>query len=174
MLDAKWSPLYHLNKIIAKVTMAFRRVRYDENGIPDRVPTGIEEGTIPFKHADFYGSPENFKWSSTAVREQYLILKLAFERNGLTEIKLGAEKVRRKNDVPMTKIGFVLVAGTITGPKLVWQKYESAAKGSGQNHVFVGGQKIKMSAFMAMSDEQQDELIEPCILRRTLRLQGLA
>jgi len=174
MLDAKWSPLYHLNKIIAKGLMALRKPKYDENGIPDRVFTGIGEGTIPFKHADFYGSPEDFKWPSSTMGEQYLILKLALERNGLTDVKLGAERVRRKHEVPMTKIGFVLIAGYGDGPKLVWQKYESAAKGSGQNHVFVGGQKIKMSSFMAMSDAQQDELIEPCILRRTMRLQGLA
>ena len=173
MLDAKWFSLYHLNKIIAKGIMALRRVTYDENGLPDRVPTGIGEGTIPFKHADFYGSPEDFKWPSSTMGEQYLILKLAIERNGLNYVKLGAERVRRKHDVPMTKIGFVLTAGSKDGIKLVWQKYESAAKGSGQNHLFVGGQKIKMSSFMAMSDDQQDELIEPCILRRTLRIQEL-
>lgn len=174
MLDAKWSPLYHLNKIIAKGIMAFKKVRYDENGIPDRVPSGIGKGTVPFKHSDFYGSPEDFKWPSTIMLEQYEVLKLAMERNGLTEVKLGAGRVRRKQDVPMTKIGFVMVVGPMSAPKLVWQKYESEAKGSGQNHVFIGGQKIKMTSFLAMSNEQQDELIEPCILRRTMRVQGLA
>jgi hypothetical protein len=174
MLDAKWFPLYHLNKIIAKGIMALRKVKYDENGIPDRIRTGIGEGTIPFKHADFYGSPEDFKWTSNTIHEQYLIVKLALERNGLTEVYLGAERVRRKHEVPMTKMAFVLVAGTPDSIKFVWQKHESPAKGSGQNHIFVGGQKIKMSSFMAMTDEQQDDLIEPCILRRTLRLQGLA
>jgi ABC-type nitrate/sulfonate/bicarbonate transport system substrate-binding protein len=55
---------------------------------------------------------------------------------------------------------FVVVAASGSQPAMVWEKYEGLAAGGGQNHVYVGGRKIKTQAFLSLSPEQQDRLIQ--------------
>jgi hypothetical protein len=158
--------------------MAARKIKYDHEGIPDRIATGIDGGTIPFKHDAFYGDPDLYEWSSSTIEAQYQMLKSAFARNGLNRVLLGgtevmATKTTKSGELRFKK-SFVLIAGYCDSQKMVWQKYESPAEASGTNLLYINGQKIKMSSFVAMTAGQQDELIEPCMLRRTLRLQELA
>ena len=156
-----------LERYMAKIPITF-----DENGIPNRVATGPKT-TIKFPHSDFYGSPEDFKWSTNPIEAQYQIVKQSLQRNGITDLILGASHVVNHDGVQLAKMEFVLIARVNDQIKFIWQKYESVANGSGQNHVFVNDTRMKMSWFVAMTPEQQDELIEPCILRRTMRVQGL-
>lgn len=43
---------------------------------------------------------------------------------------------------------------------LVWQKYEGAYAGGGQNYVYVGGRKIRLKEFLRLAPEKQDALIQ--------------
>lgn len=151
--------------------MAVRKIKIDATGVPNRIRTGIGNTTILFPHDAFYGKPDSFNWSSSIMRNYYNILTTIFERNGITNVVIGASHVRvsgRKSP----KLSFILLAGTDNETKFIWQKYESEAAGSGQNNIFADGKKIAMTSFIKMSPDQQDELVEPVELRRILRAQG--
>lgn len=46
-----------------------------------------------------------------------------------------------------------------SAPGVVWEKYEGTVPGGGQNHLYIAGQKMKTTAFLKMSDDEQDDLI---------------
>lgn len=155
--------------------MPKKQITVDANGIPDRVDVGVNNRTIPFPHEDYLGLPDDFPFTGI-MASHWRVMRDALTRNCYDVKLFGASKVIefRKGELGKgSRVEFVLVAETPDGKRFVWQKYESAAQGSGQNNVFVGGQMMKMTRFNGITEDQRDELLEPVELRRILRQQGL-
>jgi len=47
----------------------------------------------------------------------------------------------------------------MTAPDFVWEKYEGSTAGGGRNTVYVGGQKMKLTAFLKLPPKRQDALV---------------
>jgi hypothetical protein len=47
----------------------------------------------------------------------------------------------------------------MTGPGIVWEKYEGSTAGGGRNTVYVGGRKMKLTQFLKLKPADQDKLI---------------
>lgn len=43
--------------------------------------------------------------------------------------------------------------------KIYWRKYEGNAFGSGQNYIYIDGNKYKLTSFIKMSKEEKDEIL---------------
>ena len=93
----------------------------------------------------YAGHPTGYKWS-TPIQKLYANIITALKRNGLD---LPIAYVGRPNGV---SINFIMLSGN---KKFVWRKYDMGG-GSGQNWVFLNGEKFHTSTFVAMTPAKQD------------------
>lgn len=148
---------------------------YSSDFITNRIKTGIAKQSIYMPNKTFYGNPDDFKFKSSAMVKYYAMLKGVFARNGLdttflgVETKLNSSSKHKSSNPDVGLVSFVLVAGTSDCIKFIWQKYEGYTSAGGQNHLFANGRKIKMTAFAAMTDDEQDIFVEPVEMRRIMR-----
>ena len=87
---------------------------------------------------------------------------LEFEYMGLAEYEGQAHYMRRPwaHKRP-TLFRFVMTASNPDGtPAFVWEKFEGIAAGGGQNRVYVGGKKMKLTEFMRKTAKAQDKLVQ--------------
>lgn len=97
------------------------------------------------KGGAYAGHPTGYSWS-TPIQKLYANIITALKRNGLD---LPVAYVGRPNGV---NINFLMLSGH---KKFVWRKYDMGG-GSGQNWVFLNGEKWKTSDFVALAPAKQD------------------
>lgn len=132
---------------------------------PARFPTGVRKTTIPnpatlFTLSEnatrFQGQVEDYDFKFQAAN--FLRLQKALNQFGTS---LG----------PIASVTYPAEAGcyydgttsrTLTrfvscskDGSLMWEKYEGNTPGSGQNYVYAGGQKIKLTTFLGYTDAER-------------------
>ena len=138
-----------------------------------RIPTGVRNTTVidpssfdkitarRWKDLETYsGSPSGIHLGNVQERN-YDALSDALQRNGKKFNYVGyasytgapAYNTRTGNAPTLTR--FVM-----TAPGFVWEKYEGDTAGGGQNRVYVAGQAMKLTSFLALSPKKQDALIQ--------------
>lgn len=131
-----------------------------------RIATGVRQTTIPAP-----GDQKMRKLSQKVMDttpwggqfSNFQQLRTILARNGLAFKTIGIyvnEKgtpayTARDRSKNVTLITYLLVCPG----HMVWYKYEGYTAGGGQNHVFVANRKIKLTAFLEFSDDEQDRLL---------------
>ncbi len=139
---------------------------------PERIGTGVKNQTIAFPHDagvfdpktfDFKRQTENYKKLSAILAKYHV----KFDVVGVT-IKDRYPCWREKHPPEGAVITHFVayVSGNETTPLFIWQKYESGAVGSGQNVVYVNGQKFKMADFLSLSESMLDEVFGDTFILR--------
>jgi len=130
--------------------------------VPDRFPTGIRTTTIanPFfvdqAFKRYLGDPEYYDWPSKIMRGHYDTVKRALDRNGITIKYISAATWKSAySDANLTS--FVVA----TDGDFLWEKYEGNTPGGGQNRIYLQGKMIKLTSFVSMADDVQDQLLQP-------------
>lgn len=119
--------------------------------IPVVIPNGRKGIDNPFfKHVGpaagrYAGHPSGYTFSAP-MRRMYLAFEIMLKRHGQTLDKLYVGRVQG---------AYINFVATSSNGKFVWYKYDMGG-GSGQNHVFLNGTKMKSSELMAKSSIQQD------------------
>lgn len=138
-----------------------------------RIPTGVRNTTVidpssfdkitsrGWKDLEVYsGSPSGINLGTVQERN-YDALSDALARNGKKFNYVGyaqyegAPAYNSPSGNAPTLFRFVM-----TAPGFVWEKYEGDTAGGGQNRVYVGGQAMKLTAFLGLSPKKQDALIQ--------------
>jgi len=147
--------------------------------IPERIRTGMGNVTVPNPyHASdsksayygddqkwinlYMGDPEQYQFISKMQRANYEKLKAVLAAAGLkfdqfyagTYLGTGGYN-NPKGSAKLENI--VGVVGNSETPTLVWHKYEGAVAGGGQNHVYVGNAKYKLTDFLAAKPAWQQQ-----------------
>lgn len=131
--------------------------------LPNRIPTGNKNRTIPNPASLFQqqrgakvyqGSASEYDFkrqSKNAAKLRQILIK-----NGTDFDCIAA--ARYKADDLCTNHRFVV---TTTDNSLIWYKYVACSPLSGQNHVFVGGMRIKLRCFIEFDELTQSQLLSP-------------
>lgn len=143
---------------------------------PERIPTSVRKisvlNPVFLPQAGYYdpksmqmktweGNPSTVDFKAQA--NNYNALSEILKRNGQSFDWIGMAKYTgeadyiRRYDKPDAKA--MLTRFVATSPVLVWEKYEGATAGGGRNEVYVGGAKMKLTEFLALSPEEQDDYI---------------
>jgi hypothetical protein len=125
---------------------------------PTRFYTGIRKTTIPnpaWLHScdgkTFEGLCSEYDFSRQ--KDNYDQLRLILQRNGTDFLYVAAAKF--EGDLH-TNHRFV---ATAADGSLVWNKYVAYVAQGAQNHVYVGGMRIKTSMFLHQQPHRQDALL---------------
>lgn len=122
---------------------------------------------IPFPTGSYVGSISKYTFSSQVMEDHYIKLKRILEDHSLkfamigssTYVGEGSYDARWNNPVATAKLTkFVAFVGDPWKSPFVWYKYEGQTAGGGHNHVYVGGEKIKLSDFYNLSANKQNLL----------------
>ena len=121
-----------------------------------RVFTGVRNTSIPLPYETQWTDVNSFDWRRQAGNFQRL--QTALDRNGTPLTQVAGRVFQGEADY-LTRFRrpnlheFVAVSPGV----LVWQKY---ALGGGKNTVFVGGEAMMLTAFLALDEFSQDSLIQ--------------
>lgn len=127
---------------------------------PTRFKTGVRSVTIPnpaWLHRNtpdakvFEGLCSDYNFDRQGMN--FIRLQEVLERNGTNFLYVAAAKYQ--GDLH-TNHRFVACAAD---GSLLWNKYVAHVAQGGQNHVYVGGIRIKVSVFLGLHDFQQDALL---------------
>ena len=112
----------------------------------------------------FEGSPKDFNFQKQ--RSNFRALSEILERNDMGFTYIGAETYypedwRNQLNQKRGKKLYGLTSFVVIAPKLMWYKYEGATRGGGQNYIYVGSAKMKMTHFLFdLTSEQQNKFIK--------------
>jgi len=116
-------------------------------------------GEINFPHASFEGLPKDYDFGSQW--SVYGKLKELIEQYGVTFTHLGATNIKKNPDdinrgkpgyEPEERPSFVVVAGDIDDPVLVWERFIGTKNRESHNFVYVSGQRFGINEFIKMCD----------------------
>jgi len=129
----------------------------------DNIPTHIQTSkhnkiTNPYNKGTinkFYGDVDNFKFDHQEKNYNKLTNKL--NEIGIQFCKVYSSTIERKvkNSV---QYGTTFIV-TTTNDNIFWYKYEGKGVGSGYNYILIRGNKIKMTEFLKMDEDDVLELI---------------
>lgn len=128
--------------------------------LPARIPVGIRKVTIPNPALLFQREIGSRVFSGLATdydfekqTDNYLKLRRVLQDNNMDFAEVAAAHYKGYEH---TNHRFVV---TTNSGRLLWHKYVGMAAQSGQNHVFVGGMRIKVSIFLVLTALEQDALL---------------
>lgn len=116
------------------------------NPFPDRIPTGVGRQTIPVPKGFYCGHPDDFEFGRQTAN--YVSLKAILEGTG---VELTLMSACPRHIKQMTQMRFVVVAGDVSKPDFIWEKYEGGPS-SGQNRVYVDGRVYRLSYYLSMDE----------------------
>jgi hypothetical protein len=135
-------------------------------GLPEKISTGTgriknpvhiyrgEEGCTVFE-----GSVNNFDWKRQL--HNFEKLQEVLKRNKEELIVIAAANFPilrwRYPGSHVMKTSFIAVSGS---GKCIWYKYEGSSPGDGQNHIYINGKRMKLSAFLNFSEKKQDQFFK--------------
>ena len=133
-----------------------------------KIPTGVRKSYLPnlaLSKNGWQGHPDTFRWNEPMGRN-HRALKEILARNGLGFTDMVSRAYEGEADYfrrDRTTIKPTLYMFVAVSPRPVWYKYEGDCQGGGQNWVYVGQRKMKLSEFRSLSSNKQDQLlaIEP-------------
>lgn len=163
MLARKQSVEQHLRRVGAvlnkerQAAAETRRANVSTQTInPANVPTKISIGKSSFtnpyhagNNSKYAGHPDGYPLSSPMLAI-YEDLKRVFDRNGVPGFSV-CYAARIDKHINFAFIG--------VNNKFVWRKYDVGG-GSGQNWIYLAGNKMKTSDFMSLPPAKQDALIQ--------------
>lgn len=129
--------------------------------VPFKVPTSSDPTASKINnpyhgngYTDVYaGSAEHYHWSAV-MEAMYLEFDAILTRNGIDSFdRVYAGRHAGKD------INFIAIAA---GGDFVWRKYDVGG-GSGQNHVWIAGNKISASSLTGIPPGKQDKLVKPLV-----------
>lgn len=126
--------------------------RLDPANIPAKISTGKSSFTNPYhagNNSKYAGHPDGYALSSPMLAI-YEDLKRVFNRNGVPGFSVCYAARIDKH------INFAFVG---VGGKFIWRKYDVGG-GSGQNWIYLDGNKMKTSDFMSLPPAKQDALVK--------------
>lgn len=120
--------------------------------VPTKISTGKSSFTNPYHAGDnsqYAGHPDGYPLSSPMLAI-YDELKKIFDRNGVPGFSVCyASRIRK----------FINFAFVGMNNKFIWRKYDVGG-GSGQNWIYLDGNKMKTSDFMSLPPTKQDAIIK--------------
>ena len=134
----------------------------------NRIATGVGKTTVfdPSSTGgkNSYSGDPTGKHIGNIQERNFEALSVALNRNGIKFDYLGwnahegqADYLNRgtagRNQTPL------LTTFVMTGPGVVWEKYEGYAAGGGRNTIYVGGYKMATTAFLRLTPKKQDHLL---------------
>ena len=129
--------------------------------LPERIATGFRNTTIPnpallsearkWPAKAFQGKAKDYNFERQT--ENFKKLRAVLQANGTDFAEVAS--AHYPGDLH-TNHRFVV--STEDG-SLLWHKYVGYAAQSGQNHVFIGGRRIKVSCFLELEEPQQRALL---------------
>lgn len=137
---------------------------------PTRFATGIRQVTIP-NPAALYSTPASGRWGTprpdNARTFEGLCSQYDFEKQ--TDNFKRLQAVLRENGTDFLYVASAHYRGDLhtnhrfvacaADGSLLWNKYVGFVAQSGQNHVYVGGMRIKVSIFLGLTKAQQSALL---------------
>lgn len=137
---------------------------------PTRFATGIRQVTIP-NPAALYSRPASGRWGSprpdNARTFEGLCSEYNFEKQ--TDNFKRLQAVLRANGTDFLYVASAHYRGDLhtnhrfvacaADGSLLWHKYVGFVAQGGQNHVFVGGMRIKVSIFLKLRADEQRALL---------------
>jgi hypothetical protein len=125
-----------------------------ENTFPDRLPIGGRRSImVPKGH--FFGHPERFNFKQQL--NNYQKLKEVLGLHGI-ELTLMSACPRQPDDQQLRQMRFVVIAGDVNYPQFIWEKYEGNNPRGAQNRVYVSGQMLRTSEFIALAERDPFKL----------------
>ena len=138
---------------------------------PKRFATGIRATTIPNPArlglpgaVNFQGTVDKYKGFSVIQAKNFAALQAALKRQG-TELGPicaatydGIVGCNSYGTYYQHRRPTRFVAASKDG-RLMWEKYDAECSQSGQNYIFAGGQKVKVSTFLAWKPSTQKKLL---------------
>lgn len=134
-------------------------------------PVGMKS-RIPFLTQTYAGHPSKYPFPSSVMMEHYRTLKGILAKYNLEFKMLGAHTyngngsytARWANANATSKLTkFIAFAGDPWNSPFVWYKYEGFTAGGGHNHVYLDGQKMKLSDFYLLEDDELDVMLRRSI-----------
>ncbi len=100
-------------------------------------------------------NPDDFEFKTQ--QKNYDDLKSSFERYGITFTKIYSIRWSTHGE-PQNPNRYVFVVES--NSPVVWYKYEGNSDGSGQNYLYFGKNKIKLTQWLYASQEIRNNLVE--------------
>jgi hypothetical protein len=125
-----------------------------ESNVPAQISSGKGKFRNPYFLSDvgrYAGDPVHFPWT-VQMQRMYKTLEDILTKHGLLGFSViyGSTLVLQSSYTPIALSNNQNFAATNANGKLVWRKYDMGG-GSGQNWIYVDGQKMKTSTFIRLS-----------------------
>ena len=152
------NPMYRTGFVFSDISQGHR--------VDTRVATGVRKTTValPDEKNGFVRINKNTPWNYQ--HENFDDIQEILARHGkrLTRVSMytDTDGIPHYQDIGGRRAGRKVNLTSFVAlctDTLVWQKYEGRCAGGGQNTVYVGGEKMKLTTFLDLSKAKQDKLI---------------
>lgn len=122
-----------------------------------KLPCG--SGEINFPHTTFEGDPKDYDFASQW--SVYGKLKELLAQYGVTFTHLGATNIKKNPNshfigkpgyAPGERPAFVVVAGDIDDPILVWERFIGTKNRESHNMIYIAGTSMSVGEFIKLCD----------------------
>lgn len=117
-------------------------------------------GKINFPHQSYEGPPDQYdfgsQWSVYGKLKELLAAQdVSFVHMGATNIKKNLSDYARNfapDTIPEERPSFVVVAGSVDEPVLVWERFIGTKNRGSHNVIYVAGKIIAVGEFIKLCD----------------------